>query len=88
IHPELQFDKKYLLAMANAGKQMGRGTNGSQFFITTAETPWLNGKHTIFGEVADESSQKVVDEIEGVRTGAMDKPVEPVVIESVEIKDA
>ncbi|NNV08254.1 peptidylprolyl isomerase, partial [Geobacillus sp. MMMUD3] len=44
--------------------------------------------HTIFGEVADESSQKVVDEFEGVRTGAMDKPVEPVVIESVEIKDA
>jgi peptidyl-prolyl cis-trans isomerase A (cyclophilin A) len=55
IHPELQFDRKYLLAMANAGKQMGRGTNGSQFFITTAETPWLNGKHTIFGEVADEA---------------------------------
>src|SRR5699024_2562495 len=58
IHPELQFDRKYLLAMANAGKQMGRGTNGSQFFITTAETPWLNGKHTIFGEVADEASQR------------------------------
>ena len=85
IHPELQFDRKYLLAMANAGKQMGRGTNGSQFFITTAETPWLNGKHTIFGEVADEASQKVVDEIEGVRTAAMDNPVEPVVIEKVDI---
>ncbi len=85
IHPELQFDRKYLLAMANAGKQMGRGTNGSQFFITTAETPWLNGKHTIFGEVADEASQHVVDEIEGVRTAAMDKPVEPVVLEKVDI---
>ena len=85
IHPELQFDRKYLLAMANAGKQMGRGTNGSQFFITTAETPWLNGKHTIFGEVADEESQKVVDAIEGVPTGAMDKPAEPVVIETVDI---
>jgi peptidyl-prolyl cis-trans isomerase A (cyclophilin A) len=85
IHPELQFDRKYLLAMANAGKQMGRGTNGSQFFITTAETPWLNGKHTIFGEVADEASQKVVDEIEGVPTGAMDKPAEPVVIDKVDI---
>ncbi len=85
IHPELQFDRKYLLAMANAGKQMGRGTNGSQFFITTAETPWLNGKHTIFGEVADEQSKKVVDEIEGVPTGAMDKPKEPVVVETVEI---
>ncbi|MGO2152880.1 MAG: peptidylprolyl isomerase, partial [Brevibacterium aurantiacum] len=55
------------------------------FFITTAETPWLNGKHTIFGEVADEASQKVVDEINNVRTAAMDKPVEPVVLESVEI---
>ncbi len=85
IHPELQFDRKYLLAMANAGKQMGRGTNGSQFFITTAETPWLNGKHTIFGEVADEESKKVVDEIEGVPTGAMDKPKEPVIVEKVDI---
>ena len=85
IVPTLTFDHPYLLAMANAGKQMGRGTNGSQFFITTAETPWLNGKHTIFGEVADEASQKVVDEIEGVRTAAMDKPVEPVVIEKVDI---
>ncbi|MGO3178340.1 MAG: peptidylprolyl isomerase, partial [Brevibacterium linens] len=48
-------------------------------------TPWLNGKHTIFGEVADEASQRVVDEIDGVRTAAMDKPVEPVVIEKVDI---
>ncbi|MGO2862385.1 MAG: peptidylprolyl isomerase, partial [Brevibacterium sp.] len=87
IHPELQFDRKYLLAMANAGKQMGRGTNGSQFFITTAETPWLNGKHTIFGEVADEASQKVVAEIDGVRTAAMDKPVEPVILEKVDISE-
>ena len=85
IHPDLTFSKPYLLAMANAGKQMGRGTNGSQFFITVGETPWLNGKHTIFGEVADGPSREVVDKIAGVQTGAMDKPVEPVTIESVEI---
>ena len=85
IHPELGFTKPYLLAMANAGKRMGRGTNGSQFFITVADTPWLTGKHTIFGEVADDASRKVVDAIAGVQTGPMDKPVEPVVIERVEI---
>jgi peptidyl-prolyl cis-trans isomerase A (cyclophilin A) len=81
FHPELQFDRKYLLAMANAGP----GTNGSQFFITTAETPWLNNKHTIFGEVEDEASRKVVDEIGTTATGRGDRPVEPVVIETVEI---
>jgi peptidyl-prolyl cis-trans isomerase A (cyclophilin A) len=80
-HPELVFDKPYLLAMANAGP----GTNGSQFFITVAPTTWLNFKHTIFGEVADDESRKVVDTIATVPTGAMDRPVEPVVIESVEI---
>ncbi|MDY3048314.1 MAG: peptidylprolyl isomerase, partial [Rothia sp. (in: high G+C Gram-positive bacteria)] len=83
IHPELSFNKPYLLAMANAGP----GTNGSQFFITTVETPWLNGRHTIFGEVADEDSKKVVDAIEGVATGAMDRPVEDVVISSIDIKE-
>ena len=81
IHPELVFDKPYLLAMANAGP----GTNGSQFFITTAETPWLNRKHTIFGEVADQASRDVVDEINTTATGAGDRPVEPVVIDSLEI---
>ncbi len=53
------FDKKGILAMANAGPE----TNGSQFFITHVETPWLNYKHTIFGEVASEADQKVVDSI-------------------------
>jgi peptidyl-prolyl cis-trans isomerase A (cyclophilin A) len=81
IHPELVFDKPYLLAMANAGP----GTNGSQFFITTAETPWLNRKHTIFGEVADQASRDVVDGINTTPTGAGDKPFEPVVIETLEI---
>ena len=85
IHPELTFTKPYLLAMANAGKRGGSGTNGSQFFITVAATTWLQGKHTIFGEVADEESREVVDAIAAVRTGAMDRPVEPVVVESVEI---
>lgn len=81
IHPELQFDRPYLLAMANAGP----GTNGSQFFITVGPTPHLNRRHTIFGEVTDPASQKVVDEIAHVPTGRMDRPVDPVVIESVEI---
>ena len=86
IHPDLRFDKKYLLAMANAGQRGGRGTNGSQFFITTSTPAHLNGKHTIFGEVADEESRKVVDKIGSVRTGAQDRPVEPVVLESVTIE--
>mgnify|MGYP000898987147 FL=1 len=87
IHPELVFNRPYLLAMANAGIQMGRGTNGSQFFITVVPTPHLNRKHTIFGEVADEASRKVVDEIAKVPTGRMDRPVEPVVINSVEVTE-
>jgi peptidyl-prolyl cis-trans isomerase A (cyclophilin A) len=82
FHPELQFDRKYLLAMANAGP----GTNGSQFFITTAETPWLNNRHTIFGEVEDEQSRAVVDAIGTAPTGPGDRPKDPVVIETVEIE--
>ncbi|GAA4965847.1 peptidylprolyl isomerase [Kineococcus glutinatus] len=86
IHPDLQFSKPYLLAMANAGKRMGRGTNGSQFFITTVNTPHLNGKHTIFGEVADQASRDVVDRISGVATGQMDRPREAVVITGVDVE--
>jgi peptidyl-prolyl cis-trans isomerase A (cyclophilin A) len=86
IHPDLRFDRKYLLAMANAGLRGGRGTNGSQFFITVSTPAHLNGKHTIFGEVVDEESKKVIDTIAAVRTGAQDRPVEPIVIQSVVIE--
>jgi peptidyl-prolyl cis-trans isomerase A (cyclophilin A) len=85
ISPALSFDRPYLLAMANAGKQRGRGTNGSQFFITVAPTTWLTGKHTIFGEVSDQNGRDVVDAIAAVRTGAGDRPVEPVTIERVTV---
>ena len=81
FHPELQFDRPYLLAMANAGP----GTNGSQFFITVGPTPHLTRRHTIFGEVADQESRDVVDVIAKTATGPGDRPTEPVVIESVEI---
>jgi peptidyl-prolyl cis-trans isomerase A (cyclophilin A) len=81
FHPELAFTKPYLLAMANAGP----GTNGSQFFVTLAPTTWLTGKHTIFGEVADQASRDVVDAIGAAPTGAMDRPQEPIVIDTVEI---
>ena len=74
IHGELTFNEPYVLAMANAGIQGGRGTNGSQFFITTVPTPHLQGKHTIFGEVADDESKRVVDAIEAVPTGPGDVP--------------
>jgi peptidyl-prolyl cis-trans isomerase A (cyclophilin A) len=80
IHPDLRFDRPYLLAMANAGP----GTNGSQFFITVAPTPWLNGKHTIFGEVVEGAD--VVDLISRLKTGSQDRPVEDVTVDSVTIE--
>ncbi len=87
IHPDLVFDRPYLLAMANAGKRGGKGTNGSQFFITVTPTPHLQGKHTIFGEVSDAPSREVVDAISSVPTGRADRPAEDVVIESVTVHD-
>jgi peptidyl-prolyl cis-trans isomerase A (cyclophilin A) len=79
FHPELSFDRPYLLAMANSGPS----TNGSQFFITVAPTPWLNRKHTIFGEVTDAAGRAVVDSIGKTPTGRGDRPVDDVVLESV-----
>ncbi|MFI5528919.1 peptidylprolyl isomerase [Kitasatospora sp. NPDC051853] len=81
FHPELAFTKPFLLAMANAGKD----TNGSQFFITVEPALRLTRKHTVFGEVTDPASRKVVLEIAGTATGGDDRPVEDVVIESVTI---
>jgi peptidyl-prolyl cis-trans isomerase A (cyclophilin A) len=81
FHPELSFDRPYLLAMANSGPS----TNGSQFFVTVAPTAWLTRKHSIFGEVADEASRQVVNAIATTPTRPGDRPLEDVVIESVEI---
>jgi peptidyl-prolyl cis-trans isomerase A (cyclophilin A) len=86
IHPELGFTRPYLLAMANAGKRMGKGTNGSQFFITTAATTWLQGKHTIFGEVLDDAGRAVVDTVSALATDGQDRPLQPVVIERVTVE--
>jgi len=76
-----KFDKVGLLAMANAGPN----SNGSQFFITVAETPWLNNKHTIFGEIVD--GMDVADAISKVATAPGDRPDDDVVLESVQISE-
>ena len=76
---KLVFDRPGRLAMANSGPN----TNGSQFFITVAETPWLNNRHTIFGQVTE--GQGVVDQISKVKRDQRDKPLEPVVLKKITI---
>ncbi|KAL7419632.1 Peptidyl-prolyl cis-trans isomerase-like 1 [Cryptotrichosporon argae] len=82
IHPELRFVGAGILAMANAGPN----TNGSQFFITCAPTPFLDGKHTIFGRVC--SGMKTVQRLEAVRTDHDDRPLEDIKIHKARVGKA
>jgi peptidyl-prolyl cis-trans isomerase A (cyclophilin A) len=88
INPDLDFTEPYILAMANAGTQGGKGTNGSQFFITVGATTWLQGKHTIFGAVEDDASRAIVDKLAELPTDARDRPLDDVVIESISVEQA
>jgi cyclophilin family peptidyl-prolyl cis-trans isomerase len=81
FHPEAKHDSEGILSMANAGPNTG----GSQFFITLAATPWLNGKHAVFGRVV--SGMDVVHQIGKTRTGAGDRPLQPVIMERVQVTE-